>query len=459
VAGWFGVDCSSSLAEPGADRSLLNVDATQMGPGPIGVSASSLEQLMPRMRQLVQSLRRSVYVYDLPPNLVQTGSEVWSTRFWGKGSFEQCDPVHMRRIYQAQSIFDHHLLHDSFVRTLDPSEASLFYVPTFLQQRITWGGNARDPLLRIYEHIRHAHPYWNASGGRNHVWFVFGERMPCDVPDEISFVSIILGHWGGSRDFLHQGKRHATDCVYRDKDVVMPPVTPIQHDLDKYKEKLQPAMLKSDHSGPERSGPLLLFAGGIFSFGASQDNMREGGMDTKRKQDKWQQRADTDRCAKPDSVCREAYSMGVRQAVWRQRLWAEPDMRIVSAGIPDYLTAVPQTHFCLHTEGNAWGTRLIDYMAMECIPLIVNDGMIFPFHNILPYEDFSLHMSKREIPQIASRVRAFPNETQARMRAAIRLYKRGFVWWRPEGLAYEYTLAALGERVESLGLNNLAGRQ
>eukprot|EP00966_Prymnesium_polylepis_P009786 225943-Prymnesium_polylepis.1 len=34
--------------------------------------------------------------------------------------------------------------------------------------------------------------------------------------------------------------------------------------------------------------------------------------------------------------------MGVRQAVWRQKLYLEPDMRIVSAGIPDYLTAVPQ---------------------------------------------------------------------------------------------------------------------
>lgn len=37
-----------------------------------------------------------------------------------------------------------------------------------------------------------------------------------------------------------------------------------------------------------------------------------------------------------------ALAWQVRQAVWRQRLWAEPDMRIVSAGIPDYLTAVPQ---------------------------------------------------------------------------------------------------------------------
>ena len=51
---------------------------------------------------------------------------------------------------------------------------------------------------------------------------------------------------------------------------------------------------------------------------------------------------------------------------WRpcvsQRLWAEPDMRIVSAGIPDYDTAVPNAHFCLHTEGNGWGARVVDYM-------------------------------------------------------------------------------------------------
>ena len=33
-----------------------------------------------------------------------------------------------------------------------------------------------------------------------------------------------------------------------------------------------------------------------------------------------------------------------------------------------------------------------------------------------------------------------------------RRYKRGFVWWRPKGLAYEFTLAALGQRVAALGL-------
>ena len=37
------------------------------------------------------------------------------------------------------------------------------------------------------------------------------------------------------------------------------------------------------------------------------------------------------------------------------------------------------------------------------------------------------------------------------MHEALRRYKRGFVWWRPDGLAYEFTLAALGQRLERIG--------
>ena len=42
------------------------------------------------------------------------------------------------------------------------------------------------------------------------------------------------------------------------------------------------------------------------------------------------------------------------------------------------------------------------------------------------------------------------------IRSALRLYKEGFVWWRPDGAAYEFTLAALGQRVEQLGLGRAA---
>ena len=43
---------------------------------------------------------------------------------------------------------DVHLLHDDYVRTLDPSQASLFYVPTFLMQRHTWGSQEVAASIR-----------------------------------------------------------------------------------------------------------------------------------------------------------------------------------------------------------------------------------------------------------------------------------------------------------------------
>ena len=142
-------------------------------------------------------------------------------------------------------------------------------------------------------------------------------------------------------------------------------------------------------------GPLLLFAGGITSFGASQDcaycavhlactpflhpdtcsinppptmsyptplrhtvqdNIRASGNDSIAKQEKWLRRVTADRCARPEVTCRDMYSMGVRQAVWREKLYLEPDMRIVSAGIPDYLTAVPQVRVLSMGRGlDPWG--------------------------------------------------------------------------------------------------------
>ena len=47
----------------------------------------------------------------------------------------------------------------------------------------------------------------------------------------------------------------------------------------------------------------------------------------------------------------------------------------------------PQAQFCLHTEGNGWGARVVDYMAMECLPLIINDSMMFSYANVLDWHN------------------------------------------------------------------------
>ena len=72
------------------------------------------------------------------------------------------------------------------------------------------------------------------------------------MPAEIRASSILVGHWGD------------VDCMSRKKDVVVPTITPVQHDLPRFGQRLQPAMRKASKASFERSGPLLLFAGDAF---------------------------------------------------------------------------------------------------------------------------------------------------------------------------------------------------
>jgi len=95
-----------------------------------------------------------------------------------------------------------------------------------------------------------------------------GPSQTCDAPAEILAVSIVLGHWGGQKGFT----TFPSDCVDAAKDVVVPPITPIQHDLPTFERRLAgPMRHATANPRPTRNGSLLLFAGGIMSFGASQD--------------------------------------------------------------------------------------------------------------------------------------------------------------------------------------------
>lgn len=193
-------------------------------------------------------------------------------------------------------------------------------------QRVTWGADLTTPMRAAVAYLRTAFPYWNASGGRNHVFFVFGERQTCLVPADVARQAILIGHWGD------------VDCMSRRKDVVgsshlyilkltrvcsaptivvlpfgpqvVPTITPVQHDLPRFGQRLQPAMRKASEAGFERHGPLLLFAGGITSFSASQDNLRKGGNDTEEKRMKWLRRVMNDPCSKPEvcAQCQSAHS-------------------------------------------------------------------------------------------------------------------------------------------------------
>jgi hypothetical protein len=73
--------------------------------------------------------------------------------------------------YIAYKGFNSGLLHDWAVRTENPWEANLFYVPALTYAYSSNLGDVVEHLRRVMGWVRAAHPFFNRTGGRDHfVW-------------------------------------------------------------------------------------------------------------------------------------------------------------------------------------------------------------------------------------------------------------------------------------------------
>lgn len=76
---------------------------------------------------------------------------------------------------------------------------------------IFWAGprvmHAAMMLLEAKRWLETELPYWNRTGGRNHIWLISHDEGSCWAPAEIRS-SIILSHWG--RKVVDFGQRPAS---------------------------------------------------------------------------------------------------------------------------------------------------------------------------------------------------------------------------------------------------------
>ena len=78
------------------------------------------------------------------------------------------------------------------------------------------------------------------------------------------------------------------------------------------------------------------------------------------------------------------------------------------------------------------------------------DGVQQPYEDLLPYDQFSLRISKPRLRQLSDLLRSIPPDHYARLRAGLGLYWRAFVWDPAKGgRAYNMTIAALQRRATS----------
>ena len=87
---------------------------------------------------------------------------------------------------------------------MDPTEADLFFVPTYstcyLHSRSTNFILAYDMLQRSVQHVRQNYPYWDKSNGKDHVFVLSHDLGGCMAPLAVTRNSIILTHYGDVAD-------------------------------------------------------------------------------------------------------------------------------------------------------------------------------------------------------------------------------------------------------------------
>jgi len=101
-------------------------------------------------------------------------------------------------------------------------------------------------------------------------------------------------------------------------------------------------------------------------------------------------------------------------------------------------------------EGFA-SNRLVVAMLLQCIPVIVQDGVHQAFEDIIPYADFSIRIRHSEIPDLLALLRAIPESRRQELRANGIKYSQAQNWNAASGgLAYNYTILSLHKRLQNL---------
>ena len=139
-----------------------------------------------------------VYVYELPPQynvwlyseLNTVASYAYRDGLYGSGIHPSVTPG---GFYVGPNELS---LHERFAasarRTHDPEQADFFFIPAWGQAaKLAGAGVVHDPrfsagLHGYYESVRayvaETWPYWERSGGRDHIWVAMGDHGLCESP-------------------------------------------------------------------------------------------------------------------------------------------------------------------------------------------------------------------------------------------------------------------------------------
>lgn len=274
--------------------------------------------------------------------------------------------------------------HDFFLTspylTHEPEQADFFFVPGYAICVLEGNIYTLDQIDEIYKEVVQALPYFNASGGRDHI-FVFGSGMAQSV----------FQSW---KDYIPQA-------------IVLTPETELFNDFPWVIEP--PFQTWKDIAIPgslDLTEVLGLIAQDRPLAARRQLAAFFGRVDLVRGPHPW------------------VGGVDVRREILKLReLPGTEDLRFGDGATHEVMhAAYGDARFCFVPRGKSgWSLRLFEVMFAGCVPVIISDKWELPFEDFLDVTRFVIKWPSTQVgPQLLSYLRSLPNTTVQRYMDEVR---------------------------------------
>ncbi|RUP43825.1 exostosin family-domain-containing protein [Jimgerdemannia flammicorona] len=318
--------------------------------------------------------RPRIYVYDIPSD-IQVSKHIQDTNCHGSN-------------YKSEMILHYTLtdpnsrFHD-FYLTKDPETADFFFIPFFGACYLTkcwsehsWNFEERcnvdeNYVIPIMNYIIQRHPYWNRTGGTNHIMVHSMDSTTIYYKNSVHLFQPAI--------FLTTvGDKRARYASYhrRYRDIIIPSATGLIH---RYEYDPLNYLDHKGHPLPEVATTrniMVLFRG----------------------------------CC-PSVQPTDIYSTGVR-SLFYSRFQYLPGWDIAQESENDeYAHLLARAKYGLAPVG--WTldtTRLWEYLAFGVVPVIIADGIIEPFEDDVDWDGFVVWVRREDAHRLDSILAAIPDE-------------------------------------------------
>ncbi|WJX68810.1 putative glucuronoxylan glucuronosyltransferase irx7, variant 2 [Trifolium repens] len=264
----------------------------------------------------------------------------------------------------ASEVAIHTALLKSDVRTFDPYEADFFFVPVYVSCNFSTIngfpaiGHARALISSAVELVSTEYPFWNRSRGSDHVFVASHDFGACfHTLEDNAIREGIPAILKNSIVLQTFGVEHEHPCQDVENVVIPPYVSP---------EKVRRTLEKAPVDGRRD----------IWAFFRGKMEVH------------------------PKNVSGRYYSKRVRTDIWR-KFNGDRRFYLQRHRYSGYQMEIARSVFCLCPLGWApWSPRLVESVALGCVPVIIADGIRLPFSSAVNWADISLTVAEKDVGKL-----------------------------------------------------------